>query len=67
MSFENPRQIVKYQTQDKVLEFNDQLAMARSVAGNLHARYSKIHIVIVDTSKERQDAVVTTANVDPIK
>ena len=37
-------------------------------AGNLHARYSKIHIVIVDTSKGKgQDAVVTTANVDPIK
>ena len=69
MSYENPRQIVKYQTADKVLEFNDQLAMAPvELAGNLHARYSKVHIVVVDTSNGKgQDAVVTTANIDPVK
>ena len=69
MSYENPRQIVKYQTADKVLEFNDQLAMAPvEFAANLHARYSKIHVVVVDTSNGKgQDAVVTTANIDPIK
>jgi len=37
-------------------------------AGNLHARFSKIRVVIVDTSKgKRENAIVTTANIDPIK
>lgn len=69
MAVKNPRQIVKYQTQDKVLELNDKLAMASvESAANLHARHSKIQVVIVDTSKGKgQNAVVTTANVDPIK
>ena len=68
-SYENPRQITKYQTADKVLEFNDEMVMAPvESAGNIHARYSKIRIVVVDISNGKgQDAVVTTANVDPIK
>lgn len=68
-SFENPRQITKYQTADKVLEFNDEMVMAPvESAGNLHARYSKIRVVIVDISNGKgEKAVVTIANVDPIK
>lgn len=68
MSFENPRQIVKHQTSKKVLEFNDFLAIAPlEWAANLHARYSKIGIVIVDTTNGgKEKAVVTNANVDPI-
>ena len=68
-SFENPRQITKFQTSNKVLEFNDEMVMAPvESAGNLHARFSKIRVVIVDTSKgKRENAIVTTANIDPIK
>ena len=69
MAFENRKQITKYQNKDKVLEFNNNLAIAPvENAANLHAGYSKIHIVIVDTSKGKgKDAIVTEANVDPVK
>lgn len=69
MAFENPRQIVKHQTQNKVLEFNDRMFIAPvELAGNIHAGFSKIQIVTVDTTSGKgEKAVVTTVNVDPIK
>lgn len=69
MAFINPRQITKYQNSKIVLEFNDKLFPANTEnASNLHASFSKIHVVAVDTTNGKgPNAVVVECNLDPIK
>lgn len=69
MAFQNEEQIAKYQNNKVVLEFNDHLYPAPvESAANLHAGFSKIYIVAIDTSNGKgKDAKVLDVNVDPIK
>jgi hypothetical protein len=64
-----PRQICKFQNDRLVLEFNDKLFPAPpEYASNLHAGYSKIYVVGIDTSNGKgPDAIVSDCNLDPIK
>lgn len=69
MGFINPRQICKFQNDRLVVEFNDKLFPANAEnAANLHASYSKIYVVGIDTTNGKgPDAVVADCNIDPIK
>lgn len=69
MAFQNEEQITKYQNNKVVLEFNDHMYPAPvEQAANLHAGYSKIYIVAIDTSKGGgSNAKVIDVNVDPVK
>lgn len=66
---ENMDQITKYQNNKICLEFNDHMSPAKVEWGsNIHSDYSKIQVLIVDTSNGGgEKAVVVDANVDPIK
>lgn len=66
---ENMYQITKFQNSKKLLEFNDKMSPANTEWGsNIHSNFSKIGIVIVDTSNGGgEKALVADCNVDPIK
>jgi len=68
MSFKNPRQITKYQTDKKLIEFNDKLSPAAvENASRIHAGWSKINVVGIDyTEGKKEKAVVADINIDPI-
>lgn len=65
----NEDQIVKFQNAKKLLEFNDHLSIANvEMAANLHAPYSKINLVAIDTTAgKKEKAIAVSCNVDPIK
>lgn len=67
MSFKNPRQITKYQTDKKLIEFNDRLSPASvESASQIHAGWSKINVVGIDyTEGKKEKASVVDANLDP--
>lgn len=63
----NPRQIVKYQTDKVLLEFNDHMSVADpSYASNIHSQYSKINVVAIDYSQgKKEQSIVADLNIDP--